>query len=126
MAEYKLAAVVRLIWENHQRGKSIQNTAAELLSNGSFKFPGVSEVAVKYWFHFFYENPDRFDTERCHIFVTPAERLAFLSVLLNDHPYWTVAHFKDAIKVSGRRVLICIDRLDYYYCHEEQMWRKYP
>ncbi|KAI4481178.1 hypothetical protein M0804_009804 [Polistes exclamans] len=124
MAEYKLGALIRLLWKNHQRGKSIEYTAAELFSNGSFKSHEVSKAAVKYWFHFFDENPDRFDTEYSHPFVTYTERLAYLSVLLNDHPYWAVSHFMDAFKVSRRSVHICMGRVNYYYCPEVQMWRK--
>ncbi|KAI4481204.1 hypothetical protein M0804_009830 [Polistes exclamans] len=105
--------LIQLLSKNYQRGISAENSVTELISNGSFEFPGASKAAVKYWFDFFNDHPNRFSNEYSKSSVTCKDRLDFLSALLRDNPDWTITHFMDALKVCRRTVRRYMKRLEF-------------
>ncbi|KAI4481166.1 hypothetical protein M0804_009792 [Polistes exclamans] len=120
MADNRFTTVLRLLWKNHQRGISVENSATEFLSKDYFVYPDVCLAVINYWFRFFNEHPT---IEYPETFVTYEERLAFLFVLLRDNSTWTTLYYMDALKVSRGTIYNYMARLDFYHC--QQGWIRY-
>ncbi|KAI4481160.1 hypothetical protein M0804_009786 [Polistes exclamans] len=83
-----LTETVEVLQQYHQNRMIAEDTETELFTNSYFKYPEVFVAAINYGFRFFNEHPKRFSCKYRQSYVKIKERLAFLSVLLKNNPFW--------------------------------------